>query len=91
MIEARQAWCVTCANAVSCNASGCLRCQVERGPIMTDDNDPITATLHEGDATWHDGPGWYYIEDEYPEGSCGAFATREQAIEHARLCGLVAS
>ncbi len=33
----------------------------------------------------HDGPGFYYVEDEYPdEGSCGAFATLSEAIEHAR-------
>ena len=38
-----------------------------------------------GDATWHDGPGWYYVDVEYPdEGSCGAFATKEAAIAHAR-------
>lgn len=32
----------------------------------------------------HSGPGWYYYDDEYPdEGSCGAFATREEAVAHA--------
>lgn len=42
-------------------------------------------TLYLGDATWHDGPGWYYIFAEYPEeGSCGAFATKEEAEAHAR-------
>lgn len=58
----------------------------------SEDDPPDTATLHLGDATWHDGPGWYYVIDDYPdEGSCGAFATREQAIEHAANAGLVAS
>jgi hypothetical protein len=52
------------------------------------DDDAPTATLAEGDASWHDGPGWYYIDDEYPdEGSCGAFSTRNEAIEHARAAG----
>lgn len=38
-----------------------------------------------GDGDWHDGPGWYYIDREYPdEGSCGAFTTRLLAWEHAR-------
>lgn len=53
---------------------------------------PAPATLHEGDAAWHDGPGWYYTIDEYPdEGSCGAFATRDEAIEHAQCAGLDAT
>jgi hypothetical protein len=44
----------------------------------------------EGDATWHDGPGWYYTYDEYPdEGSCGAFATQVDAVTHAALTGCV--
>lgn len=42
-------------------------------------------TFKLGDETWHDGPGWYYIYTEYPdEGSCGAFATRDEAEAHAR-------
>lgn len=46
------------------------------------------ATLREGDASWHDGAGWYYTIDELPdEGSCGSFPTREQAIAHATDCG----
>lgn len=51
-----------------------------------------TVTLHyaspdEGFA-WHDGPGWYYVIDEYPdEGSCGAFATCREAREHAERDG----
>jgi len=45
-------------------------------------------TLREGDASWHDGAGWYYTIDELPdEGSCGAFPTREQAVAHAVDCG----
>ena len=40
--------------------------------------------VREGDDTWHDGPGWYYWEEEYPdEGSCGSFTTRTEAILHA--------
>ncbi len=51
-------------------------------------SEPPTATLRLGDGTWHDGPGWYYVDDEYPdEGSCGAFATAEQAADHARAAG----
>lgn len=53
-------------------------------------SEPGTATLHLGDATWHDGPGWYYVIDDYPdEGSCGAFASRGEAIEQAARAGLV--
>jgi len=38
----------------------------------------------EGDKTWHDGPGWYYVFDDYPdEGSCGAFETLTHARESA--------
>ena len=41
-----------------------------------------------GDASWHDGPGWYWIIDEYPEeGSCGAFSTRKEAVDHATEAG----
>jgi len=44
--------------------------------------------LHLGDATWHDGPGWYYTVDACPDaGSCGAFANRSIAEAHARMCG----
>lgn len=45
-------------------------------------------TLREGDASWHDGPGWYYTIDDYPdEGSCGAFAARSLAAQHAKIAG----
>lgn len=41
-----------------------------------------------GDASWHDGPGWYWTIDEYPEeGSCGAFLTRKEAVDHATDAG----
>ncbi len=47
-----------------------------------------TVTLREGDASWHDGPGWYYTIDDYPdEGSCGAFASRVLAEQHAEIAG----
>ena len=52
---------------------------------------PTTAEEDETEAMvcyWpdaHDGPGWYYYDAEYPEeGSCGAFATKREAIAHAR-------
>ncbi len=42
----------------------------------------------QGDATWHDGPGWYWIISEYPEeGSCGAFPTYEACVTHATTEG----
>lgn len=51
-----------------------------------------TVSLHEGDATWHDGPGWYYTVDEYPdEGSCGAFPSRILAEQHAAMQGYTAT
>ncbi len=32
----------------------------------------------------HDGPGWYYIAQDYPdEGSVGSFETRAEAVAHA--------
>jgi hypothetical protein len=41
-----------------------------------------------GDATWHDGPGWYQWDAEYPdEGSSGAFYAREEAEKFARDSG----
>ena len=46
------------------------------------------ATLRVGDASWHDGAGWYYTIDEYPdEGSTGAFATVALAVAHAERDG----
>lgn len=53
-------------------------------------HDGEAVTLREGDALWHDGPGWYYTIDDYPdEGSCGAFASRVLAEQHARIAGFV--
>jgi hypothetical protein len=47
-----------------------------------------TASVMLGDAHWHDGPGWYWVIDEYPdEGSCGAFETELEAREHAISAG----
>jgi len=41
--------------------------------------------VEEGDASWHDGPGWYFIDSDYPdEGSCGAFKSKNDAIVYAR-------
>ena len=53
-----------------------------------DECDKPWARVMYGDAAWHDGPGWYYVDDEYhDEGSCGAFATRDKAVEHAKEAG----
>lgn len=44
-----------------------------------------TCTVHHW-VTAHDGPGFYYVDDEYDdEGSCGAFATLDEACDHARV------
>ena len=52
----------------------------------SDDDRALVRVEHWGDEA-HDGPGWYYYFDEYPEeGSCGAFATREECEAHARQC-----
>lgn len=46
------------------------------------------ATLHAGDETWHNGPGWYYIDANYPEdGSVGPFATEQSARDYAEAAG----
>ncbi len=51
-------------------------------------SDAGTASVTKGDANWHDGPGWYWFIDDYPdEGSSGAFETREEAIAHANMEG----
>jgi hypothetical protein len=59
-------------------------------PVIIDRDKP-TVTLHYGEGTpWHDGPGWYYVIDEYPdEGSCGAFTFKQDAIAHAERDGYV--
>ena len=49
-----------------------------------EEDDLAWAVLYRGDETWHAGPGWYYVDEEYPdEGSCGSFETAEEAIRHA--------
>jgi len=51
-------------------------------------DEPATVVVKKGDENWHDGPGWYYWEEEYPEeGSCGAFPSRAAAVEHAEAQG----
>lgn len=51
---------------------------------------PPIARLHVGDDTWHDGPGWYYTDEEYAdEGACGRFETKEAAVAHAEAGGYV--
>ena len=53
-----------------------------------DHPDRETVSLYLGNATWHDGPGWYYVIDDYPdEGSCGSFRLRQDAVDHAVRCG----
>ena len=43
-----------------------------------------------GDESWCDGAGWYYYDAEYrDEGVCGAFATRQEATDHASEAGYV--
>lgn len=55
---------------------------------MSEVDDRPEAVIKLGDAAWHDGAGWYWIIDEYrDEGSCGAFATRDEAVAHAVECG----
>lgn len=54
------------------------------------EEDDNTCSVYRGDREWHDGPGYYYVDDDYPdEGSCGAFATLEECIAHARAVGYV--
>lgn len=51
------------------------------------DAERSTASVHYWE-TAYDGPGWYYVIEEYPdEGSCGAFSTAIEAKQHARDCG----
>jgi hypothetical protein len=61
---------------------------MRRSRMCTSPGHAGPVTLHEGDSTWHDGPGWYYTIDDYPdEGSCGAFPSRILAEQHARMVG----
>lgn len=45
-------------------------------------------TVRLGDESWYDGVGWYYFVDKpNGDGACGAFRSREMAVEHAIACG----
>lgn len=60
--------------------------------VIRNDPEPELATIHLGDETWHSGPGWYYVLDDYPdEGSCGAFETAAAATAHAAAAGIQAT
>ena len=51
--------------------------------------DVTRVIVRKGDAEWHDGPGWYYWEEDCAdEGSCGAFATKGEAVAHFADCGV---
>ncbi len=57
-------------------------------PVSGGGGEKVRAILHHvTDYTiglrWHDGNGWYYVDENYPdEGSVGAFSTREEAVTH---------
>lgn len=52
-------------------------------------SDAVRIVLQEGDAESHDGPGWYYWKEDYPEeGSVGAFAAKNEAMVHADGAGV---
>lgn len=54
-------------------------------------DDDQTATIRYYATGAYDGPGWYWIDAEYPDEGCvGAFATSDEAIANARDCGYVA-
>lgn len=54
-------------------------------------DDDQTATIRYYTTGAYDGPGWYWLDAEYPEeGGVGAFATPDEAIANARDCGYVA-
>lgn len=51
-------------------------------------DDQCACTIYYWGADAHDGPGFYYVDDEYPdEGSCGAFKRLEDARRHAAWSG----
>lgn len=60
---------------------------MEQNALSNDDEggeDPAEVVVLQCGSEAHDGPGWYYYYVEYPdEGSVGAFATRDEAVEHA--------
>lgn len=52
--------------------------------MSTNDCDKSSATVIYCDNA-HDGPGWYWVDDQYPdEGTCGAFETASAAEADAR-------
>lgn len=68
--------------SMCCDGEGCLNCG--GSGLLTDQ--PLAILQHCDVA--HDGPGWYYWDDEYrDEGSVGAFLLREEAEAHARAAG----
>ena len=53
---------------------------------MSTDEKALAVVLHWDSG--HDGPGWYYYDESYPdEGSVGAFTFRQDAETHAREGG----
>ena len=65
-----------------CNGNGCCNCS-DSGLLV---DQPLASVEHFTEA--HDGPGWYYWDDEYrDEGSVGAFETRVEAEAHAKEAG----
>jgi len=73
------------APSTCCAGKGCANC----GHTGMLEEQPLAELQYFNDAdNAHDGPGWYYWDDEYrDEGSVGAFATREEAILHATDAG----
>jgi len=68
-----------------CSGNGCHNCN-DSG-LLVDQPVAIVVECYEMDGA-HDGPGWYYWDNEYrDEGSVGAFATREEAEAHAKDAG----
>lgn len=71
--------------ATCCNGAGCFNC----GDSGDWEDQPLATVVEcfESDGA-HDGPGWYYWDDEYrDEGSVGAFETKEEAMAHAADAG----
>lgn len=55
-------------------------------------DDLPSATIYWYGSEAHDGAGFYYVIDEYPdEGSCGAFRTVSAAVRRASLDGYIVS
>ncbi len=52
-----------------------------------EDELPVAIIVKWGEEA-HDGPGWYYYDEEYKdEGSIGSFDTREEAVADAKAAG----